>query len=408
VSTGEQKTELVRAEKTELTPRELALMAERKQLAISTAGIRPGNWNELITIAQTVYLSGLAPESIGKSWEQCAVAIGFALELGLPIMSGIQNIAVINGRASLWGDAVLALCQTSELFDHEAFEEQIGAESATCIVRRNIGNAKPVSRTFTLDDAKAAKLFPGKDRNGNISEKSPWNAYTKRMLQMRARMWALRDAFPDLLRGMRSIEELQDDPTPTTILQGSPPGRLPGESKSDHLANVLETRKTDTVSETVPKAPETPAVASAPQADSTATKAAESHAEPKRRSTKAAKPAEPAPETDKPAQPSTHPAHSAIDAAPAAQAAPVAVTPAPEPEWRSKSTEMFEETINGIEGPGDTETVADVRQQIAWGVQHKLLNELQAKNLTNMLESKWALVGGGEKSGQTTQGNLIA
>ncbi len=59
------------------------------------------------------------------------------------------------------------------------------------------------SHWLTHKDAKRAGLW-GKG--------GPWTAYPKRMLQMRARGFALRDAFPDVLKGMISVEEAQDYP----------------------------------------------------------------------------------------------------------------------------------------------------------------------------------------------------
>ena len=39
---------------------------------------------------------------------------------------------------------------------------------------------------------------------------SPWYKYPKRMLQMRARSWALRDTFADILAGFSTVEEARD------------------------------------------------------------------------------------------------------------------------------------------------------------------------------------------------------
>ena len=52
-------------------------------------------------------------------------------------------------------------------------------------------------------------------RAGLAGKSGPWTQYPRRMLQMRARGFALRDAFPDLLRGLVTAEEAMDYPTPT-------------------------------------------------------------------------------------------------------------------------------------------------------------------------------------------------
>jgi hypothetical protein len=49
-------------------------------------------------------------------------------------------------------------------------------------------------------------------RAGLAGKQGPWQQYPKRMLQMRARAFALRDVFPDVLRGVYVAEEAADMP----------------------------------------------------------------------------------------------------------------------------------------------------------------------------------------------------
>jgi hypothetical protein len=80
----------------------------------------------------------------------------------------------------------------------ETIEQQIDPATihlrwvATCELKRT--NLKdPITRTFTSDDAKRAGLW---------QKPGPWSQYPKRMLTIRARAFALRDAFPDILAGL--------------------------------------------------------------------------------------------------------------------------------------------------------------------------------------------------------------
>jgi hypothetical protein len=119
-------------------------------------------------------------------------------------MQALQNIAVINGKPSVYGDAAMALVQASSVC--EGIEETIEAEGtgnpiAICIANRK--GRKPVIAKFSVEDAKRAGLW---------GKQGPWTAYPKRMLQMRARGFALRDAFPDVLKGLITAEEAQDYP----------------------------------------------------------------------------------------------------------------------------------------------------------------------------------------------------
>lgn len=128
------------------------------------------------------------------------IAIMHGLELGLSPLSALQRIAVINGRPTIWGDGALALVKASGLC--EAIDEWIEGEKpetwvAVCNVMRR-GDLIPTERRFSVEDARRAKLW---------GKSGPWSEYPKRMLQMRARAFALRDAFPDVLGGLYLTEE---------------------------------------------------------------------------------------------------------------------------------------------------------------------------------------------------------
>ncbi len=85
-------------------------------------------------------------------------------------------------------------------------EESDDGEVATCTVwryeRAPGGRVKrESSASFSMDDAKRAGL---------AGKKGPWQDYPRRMRQMRARSFALRDAFADALRGLSVREEVMD------------------------------------------------------------------------------------------------------------------------------------------------------------------------------------------------------
>jgi len=71
--------------------------------------------------------------------------------------------------------------------------------TAICQVLRS-GRSEPITRTFSIEDAKRAGLW---------QKPGPWTDYPDRMLMMRARAFALRDAFPDVLMGLYLREEFE-------------------------------------------------------------------------------------------------------------------------------------------------------------------------------------------------------
>lgn len=77
------------------------------------AAIVPTNTGEVMQLAKMIVGSGMAPKGMDRP-EKAAVAIIAGMEAGLNPMQSLNNIAVINGRPAMWGDAVLALVQASK------------------------------------------------------------------------------------------------------------------------------------------------------------------------------------------------------------------------------------------------------------------------------------------------------
>ena len=178
-------------------------------------GLTPQSIDEAIRMAEIMSKANIVPKDYQGNPANILVAIQWGAEIGLPPLQAMQNIAVINGRPSVWGDAVIALVRGSGLL--ESIQEDIGDSAATCTVKRRGEGA--TARTFTLDDAKKAGL---------LGKQGPWSQYPKRMLQMRARAWALRDVFPDVLRGVFIAEEAQDMPAErdmghAQVVEATPP-----------------------------------------------------------------------------------------------------------------------------------------------------------------------------------------
>lgn len=159
----------------------------------------PRDFGEAMEFARLMASSDMVPKDYKGKPANVIVAVQMGQELGLNPMQALQNIAVINGRPCLWGDAVLAIVKSHPKCRGvlETYDEQ--QQAATCVIKRQ-GNPDTVA-TFGVEDAKAAGLW---------GKQGPWTQYPKRMLKMRARSFACRDAFPDALRGISSAEEMAD------------------------------------------------------------------------------------------------------------------------------------------------------------------------------------------------------
>lgn len=183
-------------------------------IAVTSSGVDFRSLGEMYRFCEVVHKSKLAPQAFGSP-EAIMVAVQCGLEIGLSPMQALNSIAVINGRPSLWGDGALALIVSRPDFeDIEETVNEAGTE-AKCTIKRK--GRSPVVRTFSMDDAKRAKL---NDKSG------PWTQYPKRMLQMRARGFAMRDAYPDALRGVGIREEQQDVPIKQASAREVEPAKL--------------------------------------------------------------------------------------------------------------------------------------------------------------------------------------
>jgi hypothetical protein len=163
--------------------------------------LAPKNFTEAMDLAIIICNSQLCPTNYKGRKEDTLVAMMMGNELGLNPLQAIQNIAVINGKPSIYGDALMALVQNHHAFvsiDEKFDEEKM---TATCIVTRKKGN--PHTQTYTVQDAITANLW---------GKKGPWTQYPKRMLAMRARGFALRNQFADALCGLITCEEAEDMP----------------------------------------------------------------------------------------------------------------------------------------------------------------------------------------------------
>lgn len=186
-------------------------------------GLAPTTLDEAWRMSQFMANSEMVPKQYQQKPADVLVAIQYGMELGFAPMQALQSIAVINGRPSVWGDGILALIMSSQHYrDHDEYFEVAVQDGQQWVMQRRDGltaedlksdNTKavcsfwrhgkqtPVTRRFSVAQAKKAAL---------LGKQGPWQNYPDRMMSMRARGFAARDAFPDVLRGIKTPEEAMD------------------------------------------------------------------------------------------------------------------------------------------------------------------------------------------------------
>lgn len=156
--------------------------------------LSPRNLTEARELAEMITRSDFVPTEYRGKPDNAIVAIQLGSEVGLGPIQSLQTIAVINGRPQIYGDGLIALVQASPLCEllEEGFDDK--SQTAWCKVRRR-GRKERVGY-FSMEDAKRAQL---------LGKKGPWTMYPRRMCQMRARSWTLRDEFADVLKGLSRL-----------------------------------------------------------------------------------------------------------------------------------------------------------------------------------------------------------
>lgn len=241
-------------------------LATRSESSAAIATAQPAGFVRLDTIQQAIDFanfigkSALVPDAFRGKPGDIVIAMQLGIELGLAPLQSLQSIAVVNGRPTLWGDAMKGLVIGHPECEDFVEDEPQGADPtqwvATCTIKRR--NRSAVVRTFSWADAQAAGL---------AGKGGPWKQYPKRMLMLRARGFALRDAFPDRLRGIITAEEAHDYPAPAPAV--SEPRRV-GQASTVPTSAVppAETDPADDAAAT-PAAPAASNQASRPAAAST-------------------------------------------------------------------------------------------------------------------------------------------
>ena len=141
----------------------------------------------------------MVPKAYKGKPEDAAVAIQWGMEIGLQPLQSLQNIAVINGTPTLWGDALVALVKQSGQCEYINTIWDEGSLTATVKTQRK--KEPEETRTYSMADAQQAGL----------ADRQTYRQHGKRMIQTRARSFLLRDVYADVLKGFQVREVVEED-----------------------------------------------------------------------------------------------------------------------------------------------------------------------------------------------------
>lgn len=175
----------------------------------------PRTFAEARDLAGALVKSGLLPRSVNSPEAALVIMIAGA-ELGLPTMTALRNMHVIDGKATLSADLTVALVKKSPacIYFRLVHSDANVAEYET--ERRNEGG--PTRLSFTIEEAQAAGLLGNKN----------WQKFPAAMLRARAASQLARAVYPDVVAGVYDPDELASDEAPAASprRESSPPRRV--------------------------------------------------------------------------------------------------------------------------------------------------------------------------------------
>lgn len=188
----------------EKPPKQAAILPGLMLPATQRPGLVIRTVPELITTAKWCAGSGLAGGK-NRSAEEAFYIMGRGLAMGLDPFAALDMLTVINGRLTVYSECALALCRQGKIMVE--FKEWYSGDpegedfTAHCYSRRT-DQTEGVETVFSRSDAETAGLMGGQNYVG----------YLQRMLKHRARSWNLHDQFPEVLAGLPTTEDWQNQP----------------------------------------------------------------------------------------------------------------------------------------------------------------------------------------------------
>ncbi len=158
---------------------------------------------DVVYLAENISQTEFVPKGL-QSTPKCAAAILYGRELGMPPMTALSSVHVINGRPGISAESMRALILGA---GHEI--QVVSSDSDRCVIKgRRAGEDEWQQTSYTMTEAQRA---------GDTAKNPNYKTRPAEMLVARATTRLARIVFPDVIRGIGSLEELQDLAAEATV-----------------------------------------------------------------------------------------------------------------------------------------------------------------------------------------------
>jgi len=178
-------------------------------LAVSTP-FAPTGIEQAEKLALTLSKSTLLPEPLRGKPADVLVTLITGHELGLSPMQALRGMHVINGKAVMSADLMIALVLKHR--DVCAFFRLVESTDAVATYQTQRQGSEPVSLSWTVEQA----------RKAGLADKGTWKAHPAAMLRARCSSALARAVYPDLVLGVYDPDEAAEFTPPARAARQVP------------------------------------------------------------------------------------------------------------------------------------------------------------------------------------------
>lgn len=183
--------------------------------------LEPRSYEEATIVAEHAAASRLFKEILDPPQAMMLIVLG--RRFGLSAVDSLRMIHMIEGKPSMSAQLIVGIVQKSGMAEYFELDES-SKTSATWITKRR-GGRKEKSWTFTVDDAKAARLGGIWDKEKKILKEtfdpnSNWAKFPAVMCSWRAAVFLARVVYADLVGGLYMPDEIGGE---EIEIDGNPP-----------------------------------------------------------------------------------------------------------------------------------------------------------------------------------------
>ncbi len=202
---------------------------------LSRDRFQPKDFGDALKMAQWLAKSNLTPKGLQNKPQDIMVIIMAAVDSGLSVYQGLQELVVINGKVTMSARLASARAAAHPMCRKFAVIHSDREKAVVRVERNDWPEGEYVDVEFTVDQAKRANL---------MKKGGAWDSWLEDMLVARARTRAANQFFPEALMGFQETGAMQ-------AVAGEMVDAVPPRGHYEEPASKLEALK-ERVVETAP------------------------------------------------------------------------------------------------------------------------------------------------------------